>query len=168
MTLGVEGKSFDMVDGIAVRRGRNEVLENDPEYDLYMLDRLWMVEPPKNFAFRSDNPSFSSIPADEIEYVKAVLTDAVDKAIINYALFTNDPRYQDNMGDIELLVQEYAANVILNPGFDADAGFDALQEDMSFSGLEDATDAINELNDVALIDSMFDALVANFLQSMEE
>ena len=168
MTLGVEGKSFDYVDDVAVRRGRDAVLEDDPEYDLYMLDRLWMVEPPKNFAFRSDNPSFSGIPADEMAYVKTVLADAVDKAIINYALFTNDARYQDYIGDISLLVDEYAASVILNPDFDADAGFDDLQTSMAFAGLEDATAAINELNDTAMIESMFDAMVAGFLQAMEE
>jgi putative aldouronate transport system substrate-binding protein len=169
MTLGVEGKSYDVVDGSPVRRGRDSVLENDPKYDLYMLDRLWTVEPPRGFAVRSDTPSFSGIPADEMAYVKSVLEDVVlNRIVLNYAVNTSDPVIADNITDITSLAEEFASKVILNPDLDADAEYEAFLAALDQVNMAEVTAKINELNDIEAINRTAKAMVDNFLQAMEE
>lgn len=169
MTFGVEGKSFDIVDGAPVRRGRDAVLENDPPYDLYMLDRLWTVEPPRAFAFRSDNPSYTGISAEQMEYVKAVLTDIVqNKLVINYGVNTDDPVITDNITDIRAISEEFASRVILDPSLDIDAEYEAYLASLEQVNFAEVTAKINELNPIEEIEQAAQGMVEGFLQAMEE
>ncbi len=169
MTLGVEGKSYDMADGVAVRRGRDAVLENDPPYDLYMLDRLWTVEPPRAFAFRSDNPSYTGISAEQMEYVKSVLTDVVEnKLVLNYGVNTDDPVIADNITDIRTMSEEFASRVILDPSLDIEAEYEAYLASLEQVNMAEVTAKINELNPIESTQQTAQLMVENFLQAMAE
>lgn len=167
MTLGVEGKSYDVVDGRPVRRGRDAILQSDPTYDLYMLDRLWLVEPPKWFAFRPDTPSFADIPADEMSYVQGVLKDVVQNwVIISYAVNTDDDVIRDNITDIQSRTEEFASRVILNPDLDVDAEYDAYLEALEQVGFTEVAAKINELNSIAEVQAAWQAVQAGFMSAM--
>lgn len=169
MTLGVEGKSYDVVDGVAVRRGRDAVLENDPPYDLYMLDRLWTVEPPRYFAFRADTPTFTGITPEQMEYVKGVLLDVVqNKLVLNYGVNTDDPVIADNITDIRTISEEFASRVILDPSLDIDAEYKAYLASLEEVNMAEVTAKINELNSIEETAQTAQVMVENFLQAMEE
>ena len=169
MTLGVEGKSFDIVNGVAVRRGRDAVLENDPPYDLYMLDRLWMVEPPRAFAFRSDNPNFTGIAPEQMAYVKSILVDIVqNKLVLNYGVNLDDQVIADNITDIRTASEEFASRVILDPSLDIDAEYAAYLAALEQVNMAAVTAKINELNPIDRTQQTAQVMVENFLQAMED
>jgi ABC-type glycerol-3-phosphate transport system substrate-binding protein len=168
MTMGVEGKSYDVVNGVPKRRGRDAILKNDPQYDLYMLDRLWLVEPPKWFAFRPDTPSFADIPENEMKYVQGVLKDTVQNwAILNYGMNTNDKVILDNITDIQAKTEEFASKVILNPNLDVNAEYDAYLKAVKQSKLDEVTAKVNELNKVKDVQAAWKAMQTSFMSSME-
>lgn len=168
MTLGVEGKSYDVVNGRGIRRGRDSILKDNPQYDLYMLDRLWAVEPPKLFAFRRDNPQYSGVSDEQMAYVTTVLKDAVqNKKVINYAVNTNDPVIQDNATDIATVCEQFASKVILNPPADLNAEYNAFLQALEKANLAKVTAKVNELNRVKDVQNAAQALVESFLKGME-
>lgn len=168
MKLGVEGKSYDVIDGVPTRRGRDAVLENDPKYDLYMLDRLWTVEPPRTFAFRADNPSFTGIPAEEMEYVKEVLRETVqNRLVINYGVSMSDPVIADNITDIRTATEEFAAKIILNPDLDIDAAYAEFLAELEQVNLAEVTAKVNELNDIDAINATAKAMADTFISAMD-
>lgn len=154
MTMGVEGVTFDVgEDGIARRRGRDQVLEETPDHDLYMLDRVFFAEPPAFFDYTRQNPSWNDVDDEMFAYVSDVLAAVPESQVTNYLVNTNDPVILDNLNAIESLVDEFYARAILTPDFDIDAEFDAFLERLEANNLDAVTDAVNALNSVEEIDA---------------
>jgi ABC-type glycerol-3-phosphate transport system substrate-binding protein len=168
LTLGVEGKSFDVVNGVAKRRGRDAILKDSPEYDLYMLDRLLLVPLPKDMVFRSDNPAYADIPENEMKYVTPVLNDTIQNWVnLNYAVNTNDKVITDNIADIQSKTEEFASKVILNPNLDVNAEYDAYLKALKQTKFDEVAAKINELNKVKDVQASWKALQANYKAAME-
>ncbi len=157
MTLGVEGRSFDIGDdGVARRRGRDAVLVDDPAYDLYMLDRVFQNEPPFFFDYTRQNPSWNDVSDDMFSYVSSVLEDANTVSVLNYAVNTNSPVISDNLLAIRSVVDEFITRAILTPDFDLTAEFDVFLARLEANNLSAVTAAINELNDIDAINALID------------
>jgi ABC-type glycerol-3-phosphate transport system substrate-binding protein len=155
MTMGVEGQTFDIgEDGIARRRGRDAVLEQTPDYDLYMLDRVFFAEPPAFFDYTRQNPSWNDVSDEMFAYVSEVLTQTPAEQVTNYLVNSSDPVILDNLAAIESLVDEFYARAILTPDFDMDAEFDAFLSRLEANNLAAVTDAVNALNSVEAIDAI--------------
>ncbi|MBZ0299708.1 MAG: extracellular solute-binding protein, partial [Anaerolineae bacterium] len=155
MSLGVEGKTFDVgEDGIARRRGRDSVLEKDPAYDLYMLDRVFFAEPPFYFDYSRQNPTWNDVSDDMFSYVSSVLSAVNDVAVINYGVNTNDPAIADNLQAIQSVVDEFTTRAILTPDFNMDTEFPAFVEKLDQNNLPAVTEAMNRLNAIDQINSM--------------
>jgi ABC-type glycerol-3-phosphate transport system substrate-binding protein len=146
MFYGVEGKSYDVVDGKKIRRGRDAVLKDNPKYDIYMLDRIPLPEHPKKFAFNPEN--FAQIAPDDFKYVTQVLKDADDKVHKNYLVFKDDPVINDNMNKITSVVEEVASKIILDPNTDADKVFAEYLSKLKQNKIDEITEAVNKLNPV--------------------
>ena len=155
MTLGVEGITFDIgEDGIARRRGRDAILEENPAYDLYMLDRVFHAEPPYYFDYSRQNPSWNDVSDEMFDYVTTVLDEVGGIRILNYGVNTNSEVINDNMLAIRSVVDEFITKAILTPEFDVDAEFDAFLVKLEDNNLSGVTAAINELNSVADINAL--------------
>lgn len=157
MTMGVEGITFDIGDDdIARRRGRDAILEDDPEYDLYMLDRVFFAEPPDYFDYTRQNPSWNDVTDEMFDYVTGVLQEVNEVRTINYSVDTNDPVIQDNIQAIQSVVDEFTTRAILTPGFDIDAEFTSFLETLNQNNLADVTAKINELNSIEAINAILE------------
>lgn len=155
MTMGVEGITFDVgEDGIARRRGRDAVLESDPEYDLYMLDRVFFAEPPYFFDYTRQNPSWNDVSDEMFDYVTGVLGEVNDVRVINYGVDTNAPAIADNLQAIQSVVDEFIVQAILSPGFDVEAEFAGFLSELEQNRLGEVTAAINELNSIEQINTI--------------
>lgn len=146
MTLGVEGITFDVVDGEKIRRGRDEVVEENPAYDLYMLDRVFFAEPPRQFEFTRDNPMFAQFPDAMFQYVTDVLQTVEAQKHIDYLLNIDDPAIYENEQPISNAVVETASRLILNPDLDPDDEFVAYLDRLNDLGLVAFAEAVNRLN----------------------
>jgi putative aldouronate transport system substrate-binding protein len=146
MTLGVEGKTYDIVDGRAVRRGNDAVLQDDPPYDLYMLDRVFFAEPPRRFEYSLENPAFSGVSAEMFDYVTGVLAEVEGRKQINNLVYSDDPLIRENIGKIETAVEEVAAKIMLNPDVDLAATFSEYLTQLEQLDLAGVTTAVNRLN----------------------
>lgn len=144
MKYGVEGKSYDMQNGRKIRRGRDDVLKNDPKYDLHMLDRVFFAEPPKFFAFTEDN--FAQYAPDDFKYVGGVLKSAGDHMQFNYLSNANDPVITENINKIKSAVDEVASKIILDPKADADKTFAEYLQKLKQNKIDEVTAAVNRLN----------------------
>jgi putative aldouronate transport system substrate-binding protein len=155
MTLGVEGITFDVgEDDIKRRRGRDAVLENNPEYDLYMLDRVFFAEPPKYFGYTRDNPAWNDVSDEMFEYVKGVLEEIEEYKVINYGVNMDHDAIREYSGPVYDIVGEFFTSAILSPGFDMDAEWENYISQLEQAGLPAMTDAVNELNDIDEINAM--------------
>lgn len=155
MTMGIEGTTFDIgEDGIARRRGRDAVLEETPDYDLYMLDRVFFAEPPSFSDYSRQNPSWNDVSDEMFAYVSEVLGNVPAYQVTNYLANSNDPVILDNLAAIQSLVDEFYARAILTPDFDMDAEFDAFLGRLEANNLAAVTDAVNTLNSVEAIDAI--------------
>lgn len=155
MSLGVEGRTFDVgEDGVPRRRGRDSVLENDPPYDLYMLDRVFFAEPPYYFDYSRQNPTWNDVGDDMFSYVSSVLAEVSDVQVVNYAVDTNHPAVADNLQAIQSVVDEFIVRAILTPGFDVEAEFDGFLNELEQNRLAEVTAAINELNSIEQINAV--------------
>ncbi|TBL76354.1 extracellular solute-binding protein [Paenibacillus thalictri] len=146
LKYGVEGKTYDVVNGQKVRRGRDAVLKDNPKYDLYMLDRIPLIEPPRNFEFNKEN--FGQIPADDFAYSSQVLKDAESKVHKNYMVLGDDPVINDNLNKIKSAVDEVASKIILDPNTDADKAFAEFLDKLKQNKIDEVTEAVNKLNPV--------------------
>lgn len=144
MFYGVEGKSYDIVDGQKIKRGRDAVLKDNPKYDLYMLDRVFWAAPPRILEFTKEN--FAQIQPDDFEYASKVVQDAKTKAHINYAVYRDDSVITENMGKITSAVDEVASKIILDPNADADKVFAEYLNKLKQNKIDEVTEAINRLN----------------------
>ncbi len=157
MTMGVEDITFDVgEDGIARRRGRDAVLENNPEYDLYMLDRVFFAEPPYYFDYTRQNPSWNDVSDEMFDYVSSVLSGVSDVQVVNYSVDTNDPAIADNLQAIQSVVDEFIVQAILSPGFDVEAEFDGFLDKLEQNRLSEVTAAINALNSIEQVNTLVD------------
>ena len=155
MTLGVEGFTFDVGDdGVPRRRGRDSVLENDPAYDLYMLDRVFFAEPPYYFDYSRQNPTWNDVGDDMFGYVSGVLEDVNGVRTVNYAVDTNNEAIADNLQAIQSVVDEFIVQSILTPNFDIEAEFENFLNKLEQNRLSEVTAAINELNSVEQINAI--------------
>ena len=155
MSLGVEGKTFDIgEDGIPRRRGRDAVLENDPPYDLYMLDRVFFAEPPFYFDYSRQNPTWNDVDDDMFSYVSSVLEQVPDAQVVNYAVSTNHQAIADNLQAIQSVVDEFIVQAILTPAFDVEAEFENFLNELEQNRLSEVTAAINELNSIEQINAI--------------
>ncbi len=154
MSLGVEGKTFDVgEDGVPRRRGRDAVLENDPPYDLYMLDRVFFAEPPFYFDYSRQNPTWNDVGDEMFSYVTSVLEEVNNVRVINYGVNTNDPAIADNLQAIRSLVDEFVTQAILTPGFDVEAEFENFLSELEQNRLSEVTAAMNNLNSIDAINA---------------
>lgn len=155
MTMGVQDVTFDVgEDGIARRRGRDVVLEQTPDYDLYMLDRVFFAEPPAFFDYTRQNPSWNDVSDEMFGYVSEVLGSVSAHQVTNYLVNASDPVILDNLAAIESLVDEFYARAILTPDFDIDSEFEAFLQRLEANNLSAVTDAVNALNSVEAIDAL--------------
>ncbi|MDF2713224.1 MAG: extracellular solute-binding protein family 1 [Paenibacillus sp.] len=146
MMYGVEGKTYNVVNGAKVRFGRDAVLKDNPKYDLYMLDRVPLAQQPSIFEFNPEN--FAQIPADDFKYVSDILKLANANAHKNYMVYKDDPVINDNYNKIKTLVEEVASKIILDPGLDADKVFGDYLAKLKQNKLDEITEAVNKLNPV--------------------
>lgn len=155
MTMGVEGITFDVgEDGIARRRGRDAILEENPPYDLYMLDRVFFAEPPAYFDYTRQNPSWNDVTDEMFDYVSGVLDEVTDTRVVSYNVNTNDPAIADNLQAIQSVVDEFTVQAILTPGFDIEAEFENFLAELEQNRLPEVTEAMNNLNDIEAIDAI--------------
>jgi putative aldouronate transport system substrate-binding protein len=156
MTLGIEGVTYDIVDGRPIRRGRDEVQDENPRYDLYMLDRVFFTEPPAFFDYVRENATWNDVDDDMFAYVTSVLQEVHDETRqLNYLMNREDERITDNVLAIQSVVDEFVVSAILRPGLDIDEAFEEFLVELEQNGLSDMTSAVNELNDVAEINALF-------------
>lgn len=148
MTLGVEGITFDPVEGRKLRRGRDLILQENPPYDLYMLDRVFFAEPPAFFAYSQESPSFAQVPDEMFAYVTGVLQEVEARKHLDSLLSLDDPAIRDNQQRITDAVVEFASRLILNDDLDADDEFASYLERLDDLDLPAYTEAVNRLNDV--------------------
>lgn len=146
MFYGVEGKSYDIVNGQKIKRGRDAVLKENPKYDLYMLDRVFFAPPPRITEFTKEN--FAQIEPDDFKYASEVVKDADSKAHQNYAVYRDDPVINEYWGKISSAVDEVASKIILDPNADADKAFSDYLNKLKQNKIDEVTDAINRLNPV--------------------
>ncbi|MBO9610443.1 MAG: extracellular solute-binding protein [Paenibacillaceae bacterium] len=146
MFYGVEGKSYDVVGGKKIKRGRDAVLKDNPKYDLYMLDRVMFAPPPRITDFTPEN--FAQITPDDFKYASDVTNAAMKKAHTNYAIFKDDPVIVENLGKITSAVDEIATKIILDPNVDADKAFAEYLNKLKQNKIDEVTEAINKLNPV--------------------
>lgn len=122
MTVGVEGITYDVVEGVPVTRGRDVILNDNPQYDLYSRDYLFKNESPAYFDYRRDNVKWVEVPDDMMSYVQGVLMEALEEERhINYLVDRDDTTILDNLGALNSLANEFAAKVVLNPDLDIEA-----------------------------------------------
>ena len=161
MTVGVEGITYDLIDGKAVNRGRDAISQENPKYDLYSRDYLFKNEPPAFFDYRRDNVKWVDVPDEMMTYVQGVLKNALEEQRhINYLVFREDPVILDNLKAIEDLADEFAARVILNPDMDMDAEWETYMAALEANNLAAVTEAVNRLNDIETIAKMAEAVIS--------
>ncbi len=161
MTVGVEGITYDLVDGIPVTRGRDAILNDNPQYDLYSRDYLFKNEPPAYFDYRRDNVKWVDVPDDMMRYVQGVLKDALEeKRHINYLVDRDDAAILDNLKALEELANEFAAKVVLNPDLDIETEWESYLAALEANNLAAVTEAINRLNDIETINTMAAAITS--------
>ncbi|MHB8644200.1 MAG: extracellular solute-binding protein [Thermomicrobiales bacterium] len=146
MAFGVNGITFDVVNGRKTRRGRDAVVQANPKYDLFMLDAVFFAEPQHYFDYTRDNPMYSGASDDVFTYVTQVLKDA--QAVAHKDLLANqdDPVIQGNILKLKSVVDEFASKVILNPGLNLDTEFTQYLGKLRQNQLAPFTDAVNKLN----------------------
>ena len=159
MTVGVEGITYDLVDGVPVTRGRDAILNDSPQYDLYSRDYLFKNEPPAYFDYRRDNVKWIDVPDDMMSYVQGVLKDALEeKRHINYLVDRDDATILDQLGALQSLANEFAARVVLNPDMDIEEEWKGYLAALEANNLAGVTEAVNALNDIETINTMAAAI----------
>jgi ABC-type glycerol-3-phosphate transport system substrate-binding protein len=159
MTVGVEGITYDVVDGVPVTRGRDAILNDSPQYDLYSRDYLFKNEPPAYFDYRRDNVKWIDVPDDMMSYVQGVLKDALEeKRHINYLVDRDDATILDGLGALQSLANEFAARVVLNPDMDIEEEWKGYLAALEANNLAGVTEAVNALNDIETINTMAAAI----------
>ncbi len=161
MTVGVEGITYDLVDGVPVTRGRDAILNDNPQYDLYSRDYLFKNEPPAYFDYQRDNVKWIDVSDEMMGYVQGVLKEALEeKRHINYLVNRDDPTILNDLGALHSLANEFAARVVLNPDLDIDAEFDSFLAALEANNLAGVTEAVNALNDIETINAMAAAIMS--------
>lgn len=142
LKYGVEGKTYDVVDGKMKGRPRDQ---NPPEYDMENMDRFDFAYTPQFRAFTRD--MIPDVVSDaQFDIARKAIDKAFESPIINYASNLNDPVIADNLNNLQSLAEELITKAILTPDVDIDALFTEYNQKFKQNKLDEVTEAVNRLN----------------------
>ena len=142
LKFGVEGKTYDVVDGKIVSRPREE---NPPEYDMENMDRFDFAYSPifRNFT-RDIIPA--AVSDTQFEIARKAIEETYKAPIVDYGSNLNDEVISNNLNNLKSLSEELLTKAILSPNADVDKLFEEYNQKLKQNKLDEVTEAINRLN----------------------